>query len=272
MDLRRPRIRCLRLGLHERRPAHALDASGDHQVGVSGDDRAGRVTHRIQAGGAQAVERDPRDLHRQSRQQRRHPCHVAVVLAGLVGAAEHDVVDGGPVNLRVPRCQLADDMRGQVVRPYAGQRTGVPADRGAHPTDKVCRTGIAHVRKPAIGSRRASVITRSCGPVASSAGSQQDPVALQALGLQDPWNCKTGCPLTFLWAACSWWAASPAGASSRRCHPSGVPSGSILRRPTRGSAGRCRCTCERPGPSSPPACGGLSGRRHRGSNGALRPR
>ena len=64
----------------------------------------------------------------QSRQQRRHPRHVAVGLIDLIGAAEHDVVDDGPADVAMPAGQLANDVCGQVVRAHAGERTAVPAD------------------------------------------------------------------------------------------------------------------------------------------------
>ena len=63
-----------------------------------------------------------------------HPGDVAVVLAGLVGAAEDDVlderrVDAGPVD------DGAQDERGEVVRPDAGERAAVAADRRADGLD-----------------------------------------------------------------------------------------------------------------------------------------
>ena len=39
-----------------------------------------------------------RHVDRQAGQQRRHAADVAVVLAGLVGAAVEQVVDGGPID------------------------------------------------------------------------------------------------------------------------------------------------------------------------------
>ena len=63
-----------------------------------------------------------------SGQEQRHPRDVAVVLAGLVGAAEDDVLDEagiepGPVDDR------AQHGRGEVVRPNGCQGAAVAADR-----------------------------------------------------------------------------------------------------------------------------------------------
>ena len=59
-------------------------------------------TDRIQPGGAQPVQRDAGHRLGQSGQQQRHPRHVAVVLAGLVGAAHIDFVELRPVERGVP--------------------------------------------------------------------------------------------------------------------------------------------------------------------------
>ncbi len=72
-------------------------------------------------------------------EEERHPRHVAVVLARLVGAAEDDVlddrrVDPGPVDER------PDDEGREVVRADRGERAAVPPDRRA---DGVDDPGIA---------------------------------------------------------------------------------------------------------------------------------
>ncbi len=69
---------------------------------------------------------------RQARQQQRHPRHVAVVLAGLVGAAEIDLVDRGPVELGMPRHQGLDRGGRQIVGAHFGERAAEAADRGPH--------------------------------------------------------------------------------------------------------------------------------------------
>ena len=63
-----------------------------------------------------------------SGQQQRHPGDVPVVLAGLVGAAEDDVLDERRVQAGAIDDGAQDGGR-EVVRPDAGQRPAVPADR-----------------------------------------------------------------------------------------------------------------------------------------------
>ena len=87
-------------------------------------------------------------------QQRGHPGDVAVVLAGLVGAAEQHVVQLGPVHRRQPAAELAEHVGGEVVRPHRRQRAAVPAERGAHPGDQERLIGGASCHDaPAIASR-----------------------------------------------------------------------------------------------------------------------
>ena len=54
------------------------------------------VADRVEAGRAQPVDGDAGHAIRQARQQQRHARDVAVVLAGLVGAAEDDLVERAP--------------------------------------------------------------------------------------------------------------------------------------------------------------------------------
>src|SRR6266446_6582829 len=58
--------------------------------------------------------------------------HVAVVLAGLVGAAEIDLIDLRPVELRMARHQRLDRGGRQIVGAHFGQRAAEAADRGSH--------------------------------------------------------------------------------------------------------------------------------------------
>jgi len=91
-----------------------------------------RRTNGIEPGGTEAVERRARNCFRQARQQQRHPRHIAVVLAGLIGAAEIDLIDLGPVELRVPRHQRLDRGGGQIVGAHFCQRAAEAADRSSH--------------------------------------------------------------------------------------------------------------------------------------------
>ena len=84
-----------RLGLEQdvRRAGHRFDAAADEHVAVADRDRVRRRVDRLEPGAAQPVDGQPADLDREVREQERHPRDVAVVLAGLVGAAEDDVLD-----------------------------------------------------------------------------------------------------------------------------------------------------------------------------------
>ena len=73
-------------------------------------------------------------MSRQAGQERGHPGDVAVVLAGLVGRAEDDLVD--VVGSTPGPCHgLAHHQRGEVVGPGTGQGAAVPPDRGARSGD-----------------------------------------------------------------------------------------------------------------------------------------
>ena len=115
-----------RLRHHQRRARHRLDAAGDEEVAVADGDRARGRDDGLEPRAAQAVHRDAGDRLRQPRQQRRHARDVAVVLAGLVGAAEEDVVDLARARRRrarrPPRSRAPRDRRG--ARRRARRRSG----------------------------------------------------------------------------------------------------------------------------------------------------
>ena len=73
--------------MHEGRARHRFDAAGDGELDLAGADRARGGADRLHARGAQPVERRARHAVRQAGEQQRHARDVAVVLAGLVGAA-----------------------------------------------------------------------------------------------------------------------------------------------------------------------------------------
>ena len=72
-----------------------------------------------------------------------HAGEVAIVLAGLVGAAEDDVVEIGPVDMGVAVDQRLDGDGGEIVGADISERTGVAADGGA---DGVADIGFGHDR------------------------------------------------------------------------------------------------------------------------------
>ena len=119
--------KCLRrLAHHERRPRHRFDAAGDCEIDLAGADRASGSPDCIEPRGAQAVQRLAGNRIRQARQQQRHPRHVAVVLAGLVGAAEINLVDRGPVE---PGCRATSALIGAAARSSARTLASAPPKR-----------------------------------------------------------------------------------------------------------------------------------------------
>ena len=92
---------------------------------------------------------------RQSGQQERHARHIAVVFAGLIGAAEEDFIELRPVGLRIARDQRPDRDRGEVVGANLGERAAVAADRGAR---CIADENLAHgsLPGPAVVQQRAA--------------------------------------------------------------------------------------------------------------------
>ena len=128
------------LGLadHPGRPAHRLDPAGEVEVALAELDRAGGGVDRLQARGAEAVDGRPGDAAGQAGEQRRHPRHVAVVLARLVGGAEVDV--GDPLGVDAGALDHGADRRGRRGRRAARRR----ARRGRRPS--AC--GSRRLRRP----------------------------------------------------------------------------------------------------------------------------
>ncbi len=117
-----------------------------------------RRVHGLEAGAAQPVHRLPGDLDGEARQQRRHPGHVAVVLARLVRAAEDHVVHECGIDAR-PLDQCAQRDRGQVVRPDRGERAPVPPDRRPDGVDDPRLHGLAHFVRSQGAAQRARSLT-----------------------------------------------------------------------------------------------------------------
>ena len=120
---------CVGLRGHERRAAHRLDPARDEEVAVAGRDRVAGADDRGEAGRAEPVDRHACHRLRQPGEQRRHPRDVAVVLAGLVRAAEVDVLDLAPARRRRARPRLRSRSRRgrRAARPRARRRSGRPA-------------------------------------------------------------------------------------------------------------------------------------------------
>ena len=116
------------LGHDVRRPGHRLDTAADEHVAVVDlNGMRGRVD-RLEPAPAQPVDGQPGDLDREAGQQQGHSGDVAVVFAGLVGAAEDDVFDQGRVDPG-PIDHRAQHGRGEVVRSNRVKSPAVPTDR-----------------------------------------------------------------------------------------------------------------------------------------------
>ncbi len=95
----------------------------------------------IQSRTAQTIDgRAGHDI-RQPREQRRHSRHVAVVFAGLVGAAVINIVDRGPIDLGVALDQRLDGNRTEIVGTHVGESAAVAADGSA---DGIADKNLAH--------------------------------------------------------------------------------------------------------------------------------
>jgi hypothetical protein len=98
-----------------------------------GDGVGGRIDG-LQAAAAQPVDRQAADLDRQPGQQSGHSGDVAVVLAGLVGAAEDHVLDDRRVDARTLD-EGSDDGRGKIVGPDRRQGPAVAPERSSERGD-----------------------------------------------------------------------------------------------------------------------------------------
>src|SRR3546814_10130476 len=115
----------------ERGAAHAFRPAGDDEVGIAAADRPRRHGNSVHAGAAEAIERDAARRVGKAGEQPGHAGEVAIVLAGLVGAAEDDVVAVGPVHTRLAVDQRLDRDGGEIVGADMAERTALAADRGA---------------------------------------------------------------------------------------------------------------------------------------------
>ena len=129
-DTRVAAERGLGLAHDKRRAAHALDAAGDEHIALAAGDRLRRHRDRVQAGAAIALQHRARDLDRQSGDQRSVARHAAAVLAGLIGAADDDILD-----LLGREAAIGDDPGDDpcehVVGPQPRERAGMASERAA---------------------------------------------------------------------------------------------------------------------------------------------
>ena len=150
------------LGQYHRRARHRLDSARHDDVGLAGADLLGGGGDGLQAAGAQAVDRVARDLVRQAGQQRGHARDVAVVLAGLIGGAEDDLVDGVVGDAGALEGG-AEDEGGEVVRTRIGQGAAIAPEGRADAADE---KGIGHAERSmrSVSRERTATISSSLIP------------------------------------------------------------------------------------------------------------
>ena len=142
------------LGQDPGRAAHRLDPGRDDERGVAGLDGAAALDSCLEARAAQAVDGGTGHARGQAGEQGGHAGDVAVLLAGAVGVAHEDVVDGGGVERGRAVQQRAHDMGGEVVGAHARQAAAVAAERGAHGVEDV--RGRVHTANTTPGLERQS--------------------------------------------------------------------------------------------------------------------
>src|SRR5208283_4336658 len=106
-----------------------------------------------EARSAEPVHRRTRNPLRQAGKQQRHARDVAIVLAGLVRAAQDDVVDRARIERRVALQQRFERDGSKIVGANAGQRTAIASERSSdyiadksffrHSTSWICNSAIA---------------------------------------------------------------------------------------------------------------------------------
>src|SRR6185437_2966633 len=116
--------------------------AGQQEVPIAEAERTAGLVDRLEARGAQAVDRYTRDLNRQPGEEKAHPGNIAVVLARLVRAAHVDVGDVAGRDA-VPLYRRLDHMGGEIVRPCVRKRASI-APYGS--TKRVDYEGVRHAR------------------------------------------------------------------------------------------------------------------------------
>src|SRR6267154_1702690 len=101
LELHGPAERFVPFSHDIRRPRHALDATGDSEVELPGNNSTRGCPDGVGAAGAEAIDRHARRTDRQTAQQRRHTRDVAIIFSGLIGTTEKDVIDLSRIDLRI---------------------------------------------------------------------------------------------------------------------------------------------------------------------------
>ena len=124
--------RLLGLAHDQRSASHGLNAPCDRELGFAATDGARGIADRIESRGAQPVHGHPWHAIRDAGQEQRHAGHVAIVLARLVGAAEHHLIELGPVDVGMALDQGPDRDGGKVIGAHTRERAAIAPDGGAH--------------------------------------------------------------------------------------------------------------------------------------------
>jgi hypothetical protein len=137
-----------RLGNHQRRAAHAFDAARDCERDFAGGNGSRRHRYRLHSRAAQTVYRRRRHAYGHACQQRGHAGHVAIVFAGLVGAAVKNIVDACPIAFLELAPQRGERNGRQIVGANLRQGARVAADRRAKTFTDVSSGHCGHSRPP----------------------------------------------------------------------------------------------------------------------------
>ena len=129
------------LAHHEGRARHAFDTAGDDQIGITTPNRPRGEADSLQTGAAEAIDRHTRNRRRQTREQQRHPRDIAIILAGLIGPAEDNVIDAIPVDPGVTILQHPQTMSAEIVRPDILEHAAVAAERAP---GEIADIGVPH--------------------------------------------------------------------------------------------------------------------------------
>jgi hypothetical protein len=137
------------LGLRHRewRAAHRLDTPGNEEIAVPSRNGMARGNDCGQPGRAEPIHGHARNVLGQASKQDGHARDVAVVLAGLIRAAEVDVFDLAGIDTGAAD-RLPDDARSEIVGSHIGECAAVAPDRRAHTGED---DGTTHCTKSSRG-------------------------------------------------------------------------------------------------------------------------
>src|SRR5690606_1973650 len=132
LDLLRATKGRVSLAHHIGRAGHGLHTAGYGQLDLATGDGAKGAPHGIHTRGAESVKSHPGNGFRDAGQQCGHTSNVAVVFAGLVGAAHEHFVNGRRIQLRVALQQRAKWNRRQIIGAHRCQAAAEAADGCTH--------------------------------------------------------------------------------------------------------------------------------------------